>query len=317
MALEPTRDELEAAHCWEPDDRVPGSVESTSFRRRARLHQARHRAAAGHPIGTQPFNPAGATRSRLVGSRLPLDHAQQHGTNFVTPAALDAVQRRLSQSEPHQSIDHQRLWADLLSSAALAFNLFGDLAADLKLADRAVHSWWPDAPGTVRAVRFLHSPGRLDPSFINSLVAFDVVVVLERPDAGATVIALDVKYHERMKRETPKPKNLARYLDVFERSAAFGSDAHAAVHGTELTEMWLEHLLLHSMLQHPSGAWSWGRYVVVHPAGNAGVGAACERYSSVLTDAATFDVLTLESLLASGALPRATTDAIARRYVPD
>ena len=32
--------------------------------------------------------------------------------------------------------------------------------------------------------------------------------------------------------------------------------------------MWLEHLLLLSMLQHASGTWSWGRYVVVHPAGN-------------------------------------------------
>ena len=31
---------------------------------------------------------------------------------------------------------------------------------------------------------------------------------------------------------------------------------------------WLEHLLLLSMLQHPSGEWTWGRYVVVHPAGN-------------------------------------------------
>ena len=36
--------------------------------------------------------------------------------------------------------------------------------------------------------------------------------------------------------------------------------------------MWLEHLLLLSMLQHPSRTWSWGRYVVVHPAGNSELG---------------------------------------------
>ena len=33
--------------------------------------------------------------------------------------------------------------------------------------------------------------------------------------------------------------------------------------------MWLEHLLLLSMLQHPSGGWPWGRYAVVHPPGNS------------------------------------------------
>ena len=44
----------------------------------------------------------------------------------------------------------------------MCFNLFGDLAADLGLADRAVHTWWPDVPGTVSDIRFAHSPGRLD-----------------------------------------------------------------------------------------------------------------------------------------------------------
>src|SRR6266540_3246569 len=34
----------------------------------------------------------------------------------------------------------------------MAFNLFGDLAGDLVLADRAVHAWWPDAPPLDRLV---------------------------------------------------------------------------------------------------------------------------------------------------------------------
>ena len=48
--------------------------------------------------------------------------------------------------------------------------------------------------------------------------------------------------------------------------------------------MWLEHLLLHSMLQHESGTWTWGRYVVVHPAGNADVADAVARYRDFLAD---------------------------------
>ncbi len=99
--------------------------------------------------------------------------------------------------EPNQSFDHQRLWADLLSSEALAFNLFGDLASDLALADRAVHAWWPDAPGTVSDVRFAHSPGRLDPAWLNSLRAFDAAFVLERVGGTHGIVAVDVKFHER------------------------------------------------------------------------------------------------------------------------
>ena len=175
--------ELEAAHCWEADDRVPGRPEMTEFRRRLRYHQAQWREANGHPIGSQPIAPRpDGGPVRLVGSRLPLAYARETGANFLTAGALDAARARTSFIEPHQSFDHQRLWADLLSSEAISFNLFGDLAADLGLADRAVHTWWPDAPGTVCDVRFAHSPGRLDRAYLENLIAFDVAFVLDLGD---------------------------------------------------------------------------------------------------------------------------------------
>ena len=162
---------------------MPRRPEMTEFRRRLRYHQAQWREANGHPIGSQPIVPRpGGGPARPVGSRLPLDYARETGANFLTHARLDAARARTSVVEPHQSFDHQRLWADLLSSAAMAFNLFGDLAADLRLADRAVHTWWPDAPGTVCDVRFAHSPGRFDPAYLNSLRAFDVAFVLDLGD---------------------------------------------------------------------------------------------------------------------------------------
>ena len=182
---------------------------------------------------------------RLVGSRLPLDYARETGANFLNPNALEAARARTSVTEPHQSFDHQRLWADLLSSPAMAFNLFGDLAADLRLADRAVHTWWPDAPGTVCDVRFAHSPGRFDPAYLNSLRAFDVAFVLDLGDGTRGVVGVDTKYHEWLKPEIPKPSNLRRFLEVAERSGVFAEGAVEAVKGRSgLAEMWLEHLLL-------------------------------------------------------------------------
>jgi hypothetical protein len=316
-AISPGEEELEAAHCWEPGDRVPGRPATTEFRRSTRYHQARWREDHGHPIGTQPIQPQAGKPARLVGSRLPLAYARETGANFLTRGALAAARERTSVVEPHQSFDHHGLWADLLSSEALAFNLFGDLASDPERASRAVRTWFPDAPGTVREIRFAHSPGRLDPAWLNSLRAFDAAFVLDLGDGTHGIVAVDTKYHERSKAETPKPENLWRTVAVAETSGVFRPAAIDAVKGrSDLCLIWLEHLLLLSMLQHPSGSWTWGRYVVVYPAGNSDVADLCTRYRSLLADESTFSSMTLEALLAADVLPAETTGALRERYLP-
>jgi hypothetical protein len=84
----------------------------------------------------------------------------------------------------------------------------------------------------------------------------------------------------------------------------------------DLAVMWLEHLLLLSMLQHVSGSWGWGRYVVVHPAGNSDISEACARYQALLVDQSTFSSVTVEGLLDAGALPTPTVAALRDRYIP-
>ena len=318
MIEAPSQQELEALHSWDANDRVPGQPAMTEFRRRLRHHQARWRVANGHPVGSQPIAPKpDGTAVRPVGSRLPFDYARETGASFLTPAALDAVRARTSVAEPHQTLDHQRLWAELLWSPALAFNLFGDLASDLALADRAVHTWWPGTPGTVSDVRFAHSPGRLDPAYLSSLRAFDTAFVLDLGDGTRGIVGVDVKYHEWLKPEIPKPENMWRYREVAERSGAFRAGPTDAVEGrSRFCEMWLEHLLLLSMLQHVSGAWSWGLYVIVHPAGNPGVADGCARYRDLLADDSTFSSLTLEELLDADAVPAQTAAALRDRYLP-
>ena len=288
----------------------------TAFRQRARLHQAQWREREGYPIGSQPYAPRPGVDARPVGSRIPLRYGRDTGANFVTAAALDAVRARTAIVEPEQSIDHQRLWADLLSSEALAFNLFGDLAADPSRADRLVHGWFADAPGRVMEVRFLHSPGRLEEQWLNSLRQFDAAFVLSRKDGSHGIVAIDVTYHERLKAETPKPQNLWRNREVHERSSAFRPEAFERVKGrSDLWSPWLEHLLLLSMLQHPGGAWTWGRYVTVHAAGNVDMADRSDRYGGLLADATTFRSTTLEEVLGSGALPSPAVRALQDRYL--
>jgi len=312
-----SRTELEALYCLEADDRVPKRPEMTAFRQQARVHQAQWRESKGHPIGSQPIVPREGSRSRPVGSRLPLDYARETGANFVTAVALDAASARTSITEREQSFDHQRLWAELLWSSTFAFNLFGDLAADLERADRAVHTLWPDVPGTVCEVRFAHSPGRLDRSYLGNLVAFDVAFVLELGDGTQGIVGVRSAYHDRLKPQLPKPERLPRYVEVTERSGAFRPGWLDPVNGTELIHTWLEHALVLSMVQHQSGAWSWGRYAVVHPAGNTDFVDACATYRTLLADESTFASITLEELLAAGILSAATTAALRERYVFD
>jgi hypothetical protein len=282
-----------------------------------RLHQARWREAHGHPIGTQPFVPVKGKSWRPVGSNLPVDYGRETGANFVSDAARDAVHARLQLKEPHQSLAAQRLFVDLLWAPTLSFNLFGDLAADPGRADDAVHAWFPDAPGTVREVRFQHSPGWLDPEYLGNLMVLDTAFVLDVPDGTFGVVAFGVHYYDYLKREVPKPQRLARYRDVARRSGAFRDGAVDEVLASNLLMMWLEHLLVLSMLQHPGREWSWGRYVVVHPEGNVSFADACARYRALLTDGSTFTCVTLESLLATrGAFASKTAKLLRDRYLP-
>ena len=304
-----------AAHCWFNVDRVPNDPAATAWKRAARLRQARWREAQGHLIGAEPY--AGGDGSKPVSSRLALDFAKDSGANFLSPNILAAARARLANPERGQTLKEERLWADLLSSMPLCFNMFGELHADAALAATAVHAWWPDAPNGNVTVRFEHSPGRSDPLFLGNKSAFDVAFEIEKADGTCGIIGVETKYHEHAKAEAvPKPKALARYTEVTEHSGQFKSNWRTAIVGTELQQIWLDHLLVLSMLQHPSKRWSWGRFVLVYPGENPSFARAAERYRDVLTDTATFEARTIESLVdVEGVLPEKVVRAFRERYL--
>ena len=99
-------------------------------------------------------------------------------------------------------------------------------------------------------------------------------------------------------------------------SGLFAPGAIDAVNGTELIHIWLDHLLVLSMLEHPSREWRWGRLVVVHPAGNTDFADACNRYRALLVDQSTFASATIEELLDANVIPAPTATALRDRYLP-
>lgn len=313
--LEYTDANARSGHCWFRVDRVARDATTTDWKRRARWRQAQWRVARGLPIGSHPHG--GGANASVVGSRIELALAKQSGANFISPGALAAVRARLAAPEPFQMINEDRLWADLLSSMPMCFNLFGELAVDSITAQQAVNVWWPDAPRGAVQVRFEHSPGRRDPTFLGNQSAFDVAFEIDTGDGTRAIVGVETKYHEHAAKEgPPKPAALERYVEVTERSGAFTASWRDRIIGTDLQQIWLDHLLVLSMLQHPSKRWRWGRFVLVYPADNPSFAAASARYASLLRDGSTFAATTLEELLATpNALKAGCGSAFRARYL--
>lgn len=319
MMTSPSPDLLRAHHVLESVDAVARDSETTAFKRRARLHQALWRARSEFPIGSQPMSPRPGEASRPLGSRIDLDFARRFGANFLDDKIRHAVADRLAHPEKHQTLNEHRIFGDLLSSMPMCFNLFGPLHADLDLADRTVHAWWPRVPGRVRAVRFEWSPGRAIPGmYLENRSAFDVAFELDLPDGTRGLLGIETKYHEDCRAEsTPSPGRLDRYRLVTERSGIFRDGAVDRIIGTDLQQIWLDHLLALSLVQESDPLWSWSAFVLVHPAANPSFARSTSRYRELLDDPASFHVSTLEELLAADTLELDHATAFRNRYLWD
>ncbi|MDA3950800.1 MAG: hypothetical protein PF508_16455 [Spirochaeta sp.] len=312
-----TEEALKNHHCWENVDRVSGDPGTTEFKRTARLLQSLWRESKGLPIGSQPMKPTKDRPGRPLGSRIDLQAARESGANFLTDKVRGAAKERLANPQPHQMIDEDRLYCDLLSSMPLCFNLFGELAADLALADKAVHTWWPDTPGTVTAVEFEWSPGRsLKGEYLENRSAFDVAFILDLGDGTKGVIGVETKYHEHPVLMAPTTDaKMERYRTVADASGMFANGSQEAIIGTELQQIWLDHLLALSMPQHPSGEWAWAKFILVYPSRNPSFAQVASEYQRLLSSQDTFGVSTVEELLDAGVLPAELTAAFRERYI--
>jgi hypothetical protein len=309
-----THTDARDSDCWFDWDRVPDDPATTAWKRLARWQQARWRDAQHCPIGFDPYG--GGLRAKRVGSRMELAHARKTGANFLTSQILSAVRARLALREEHQVLDADQLFADLLASSALAFNLFGSLYESAEATQRALRAWWPELPQGEASLRFAHSPGRLDPAFLGSAGGFDASFEIEGP-GGAAFLGIVVKYHEHAAgTSVAKPEALARYVAVAERSDVFRPGFQKALAGSPLEQLWHDHLLVLAMMQHGSQRWQHAKLVLVYPALNPSYALAAKQYRELLADGATFEAVTLESFLrAPGALDRAIRDALQARYL--
>lgn len=116
-------------------------------------------------------------------------------------------------------------------------------------------------------------------------------------------------YHEAVDKEpVPGQMQLARYAEIADNANIDGRQVFRAnwrgrVVGSELQQIWRDHLQLLSLLQHESGRWARGRYILVYPAGHTWFEAVAQVYQDeVLAELSTFRDMTIEELLRPGVL---------------
>ncbi|MEO8179440.1 MAG: hypothetical protein ABI895_11475 [Deltaproteobacteria bacterium] len=228
------------------DGAVPGETTDVAFvasdapwQRELRRRQSCWREARGYPIGLH--------RGRPLGSRLAMPEAEEKLWNFLTPAIGELVRREYlangsAPREQQKMYGHPRLFADLLSSQPLAFNLFGELAMDLSRASAAARRLWPGRVDRVTRIEFEWSLGRWNRRYLNNGTAADVAIFHTTPGGGTGVIFIETKYHEDLcgKDHAIKP----RYLEVVLNSEVFLSHALETLQRGSLQQLWLDHLLV-------------------------------------------------------------------------
>lgn len=283
-------DLLRRHHIFEPLDH--------RFRSAARLLQAMWREDRELPIGHYRVN----GKRRKLGSRIsPV--AARAGANFMAPAIAALVRRELAYREPSAMIDEGRLYANLLSSMPLAFNLFGLLKLDLALASRVLGELFPDLAGAqVRAVLFEHSPGRGNPALTGDHSAFDVLLRYETPAGSKGFVAIEMKYSESC--QEPVPAIRPRYDDLAEVSGLFIEPRKPALKANPYQQLYREHLLAQAMLMRSDA--DEGRFVVIAPQLNTLVAAAVAGYQAELKpageDQVGFASITLEDTIVALAM---------------
>ena len=283
----PTPDALAAHHVRVKSDNV--------FQRRARLMQALWRERQALPIGLH--------RGAPLGSRLAMPWAEETLGNSLTDTVRRVVRREVVDAPPGQGqlYGRPRIFADLLSSQPLCFNLFGELAEDLPLASRVFARLMPGRVERVESVGFEYSPGRGDARYTGDKSAFDVFVRFAGP-TGPGFVGVEVKYHEAL--GDAAARHRPRYEALAAAMGCFRAESRDALRAKPLQQIWRDHLLAGAMLEVDD--WADGCFVFLYPRENTRCAKAVHAYRGCLRDERTFAEWTLEDVVAA---LRAETDA--------
>lgn len=262
------------------------------FTRRMRLHQSWYRdRVLGVPYGTGPW---ASSRTRY-GNMLTGASAEK-GLNFLTPGIFALARQRIAEGG---GVEPFRALRNMLSSQPMCFNLFGELAFDVerapRLAARQVQALWGRSIARVTDVRFEWVPTPAS-EYLNDRTTFDAFIEYETEGGRAGFIGIETKLCEPF---SPKEYDREEYRRWMTEDAPWRADASARVSRIQHNQLWRDHLLAWSLLQHHGSKYAEGRLTVVYHPGDANCRSAIEGYRALLHDEATFSAFDLAEVAAA------------------
>jgi hypothetical protein len=266
----------------------------TRFRAAARLLQSIWRERRSLPFGHHIDERGG---KRRLGSKL-APSAAEAGANFLSPEIFGQARCDLAYREPGALIDAERLWANLLSSMPLAFNLLAPLKTDKMLARKVFAKLLPGFAKQIIHLQYEHSPGRGDPTFTADGSAFDAFISARSAEGAKLFMALEIKYSEGM--VEPEARLRPRYDALSETSGLYSEPQAEALRKNPLQQFWRQHMLAQSMLD--CGLYDGGIFILIAPRQNREVATAARRYAATLKPDETkvrFVTLDLEDVIAA------------------
>jgi hypothetical protein len=265
-------------------------VDSSAFRRRARVLQSMWRREQDIPCGEH----GGPKDARPLGSRIPMPWARDTLANYLTEPIREVV--RAEVCDPAASVGKlygkPRIFNDLLSSQPLCFNLFGELVNDMPLASVVIDTLSKGRFTEVTSIAFEHSPGRGDARYLGDLSAFDVFVLCRTASGGSGFLGVEVKYHENLFRRASEDR--LRYREVADLMGCFARN-RGPLKVSPLQQIWRDHLLAGITLI--EDGYDDGIFVMLYPRDNPHVSAALEDYHAQLLNADSFASWTMEDFV--------------------
>ena len=258
------------------------------FKRRMRLHQSWYR----HAVLRVPYGPGSGDARKYYGSMLDPASAEQ-GLNFHSPRIHAAAKARIAVGEG--LVDADRLLRNMLSSQPMCFNLFGELAHDPELATTLARALWGDHVRKVTDVRFEWAPTP-ESEYLDDKTAFDAIIEYEASDGRPGFIGIETKLTEPFSEQKYAGAKYRRWMTP---EAPWREDAMEAVSLTQHNQLWRDHLLAWSLLNHPRSEYGHGRLVVVFHAEDRGTSDVIDGYRRLLRDAATLEALDLGAIVSA------------------
>jgi hypothetical protein len=240
------------------------------FKAKARLHQSKYRSE----ILNVDFDEYG---NRLT---------KADAVNLLNFYPKLGVPEELKNRYPKYS---KGLYADMLRSEHIPFNVFAPLKQDLILAKKVFNQLLDDILiESVERIEVEYAPSPAI-KYLNDRTSFDAYIEFRTPSNESGFLGIEVKYTEhdyKLKKNSKEDSDINNPDSPYNRISAgqnlFVPNAIPQLKSDMLRQIWRNHLLGESMLIHPQLDFKHFISIILYPSGNLHFKEAIPKYQSYL-----------------------------------